>query len=68
MIRAKLQEIIEFFRKWRYNNWVWRWRNLENLVDDPIDDLKHKVHGMKIFGKIIHLPNWLMKIKNNRDK
>lgn len=32
-----------------------------NLIDDPIDDFKHRLHGMKIFGYTIRLPKWLMR-------
>jgi len=31
-----------------------------NVIDDPIDDLKHKIHGATIFGYKIYLPSWLM--------
>jgi len=58
--KTKWEEIKEYYRDWKYNNWNWRWRNLENIVDDPIDDLKHKIHGAKIFGFTIRLPKWLM--------
>ena len=30
-------------------------------ITNPIDDLKHRIHGMKIFGKTIYLPKWLMR-------
>lgn len=39
-----------------------------NLIDDPIDNIKHKIHGMKIFGKTIYLPKWLMRNTDNPDK
>ncbi len=39
-----------------------------NLIDTPIDDLKHKIHGMKIFGYTIYLPKWLMKGSGKVDK
>jgi hypothetical protein len=39
-----------------------------NLIDNPIDDLKHKIHGMKIFGKTIYLPKWLMRGSGEQDK
>jgi hypothetical protein len=58
--KTKWEEIKEYYRDWKYNNWNWRWRNLENIVDDPIDDVKHKIHGAKIFGYVIRLPKWLM--------
>jgi hypothetical protein len=34
----------------------------ENFIDDPIDDLKHKLHGatIPIIKKKIMLPRWLM--------
>jgi hypothetical protein len=38
-----------------------------NVIDDPIDDLKHKIHGMKIFGYTIYLPGWLMRNKEESE-
>jgi hypothetical protein len=36
-------------------------REFGNIIDDPIDNIKHKIHGMKIFGYTIRLPHWLMR-------
>jgi len=66
--KTKWEEIKEYYRDWKYNNWNWRWRNLENIVDDPIDDVKHKIHGAKIFGYTIRLPKWLMPGSYEEDK
>lgn len=60
MKKSKWQEIKEYFAFWPINGWEWRIRNFENLIDDPIDDVKHKIHGMSIFGLKIYLPKWLM--------
>ena len=46
---------------WPENGWEWKIRNIINFVDDPIDDVKHKIHGLSIFGYKIYLPVWLMK-------
>lgn len=40
-----------------------RLRDLLNALDTPIDDLKHKIHGARIFGRTIYLPKWLMRNK-----
>jgi len=32
-----------------------------NRLDDPFDNLKHKIHGCKVFGYRFYLPPWLMK-------
>jgi hypothetical protein len=39
-----------------------------NIIDDPVDDIKHKLHGMKIFGITIRLPKWLMRGSGNPEK
>jgi len=36
-----------------------------DVIDDPLDDLKHKIHGMTIFGYTIYLPSWLMRNKED---
>jgi len=39
-----------------------------NIIDTPIDDLKHSLNGKKIFGHTISFPKWLMKGSGNPDK
>ena len=49
--KTKIEEIKDYFKQWPSQTWDWRWRNLENLVDDPVDAVKEKLHGMKLpFG------------------
>jgi len=31
-----------------------------NMIDDPFDDLKHEVHGIKLFGYRVYWPDWFM--------
>jgi len=45
---------------WPSKSWAWRLKNIQNFVDDPVDEIKHKLHGAKIFGYVIRLPKWLM--------
>jgi hypothetical protein len=59
--RSKWQEFTDYLTQFGSQNWDWRWRNLINLVDDPVDNVKHKLHGMKIMGMTFYLPSWLMK-------
>ena len=66
--KTKWEEVKDYFRNFRAQTWDWRWRNLENIVDDPIDNLKHKIHGTKIFGYTIRLPKWLMPGSYEEDK
>jgi len=65
---SKLEEIKDYFKFWSYKGWEWRIRNFENIVDDPIDDIKHKINGISIFGLKIRLPSWLMKGSGDPDK
>jgi hypothetical protein len=59
--KTKLEEVKNYFKDFGAQTWNWRCRNLENIVDDPIDNLKHKIHGTNVFGYTIYLPKWLMK-------
>ena len=40
-----------------------RLRDVVNFLDTPIDNIKHKIHGMKIGPWTIMLPKWLMRNK-----
>ena len=53
---------------WPEKSWAWRWKNLENFVDDPVDDLKHKLHGIEFMGHKFYLPSWLMPGAGKEDK
>jgi hypothetical protein len=64
--KSKWEEFQDLFRPGK--TLAWRLRNLENMFDDGIDDIKHKLHGAEIFGYKIHLPDWLMKGKGDPDK
>jgi hypothetical protein len=59
--KSKWQEIKEFFGNPT-------WNNAENIVDDPVDDIKHKLHGLTIFGWTFYLPSWLMGGSGKDDK
>jgi hypothetical protein len=48
-------------RKKRKHPFVKFIKQIENTLDDPIDDMKHKFHGMSMFGYRIYLPAILMK-------
>lgn len=61
MGKSKWQEIKGYFRQWPAQGWGWRWRNFINLVDDPVDNLKHWLHGRRVLGLTIRLPAWLMR-------
>jgi hypothetical protein len=39
-----------------------------NILDTPIDDLKHSLNGKKIFGYTVSFPKWLMKGSGNPNK
>jgi hypothetical protein len=45
---------------WPERSWAWRMRNIFNFIDDPVDDLKHKLHGIEFAGRKYYLPKWLM--------
>ena len=62
----KLDEIKRLVSGWKDHDWKWRVDNVENVVDDPVDDLKHKLHGLKIGPWTLRLPSWLM--SNSKDK
>lgn len=64
--KTKWEEIRDYFRFWPFQGWEWRIRNFINIVDDPVDNIKHKIHGMSIFGLKIYLPKWLMKATGTR--
>ena len=40
-------------------------KQIENTIDDPIDDIKHKLHGAQIMGHRLYLPSFLMKGGSN---
>lgn len=65
---SKWEEIKRYFEFWPLFGWEWRIRNFVNIVDDPIDNLKHTVHGLSIFGLKVYLPKWLMRGSGEDDK
>jgi len=68
MKKSKWQEFKDLISGWKIGSWDWRKRNIENLVDDPIDDIKHKLNGIKFCGHVFYLPTCLMKNRNDKDK
>lgn len=68
MFKKKWKELKAFVQGWPSADWDWRLRNLENLVDDPVDDLKHKLHGLKIGPWTLYLPRWLMRGSGDNTK
>ena len=64
--KSKWQEFKDLFKPDRSISW--RWRNFVNLIDDPVDNFKHKIHGAKIFGIRIRLPKWLMRGSGDPNK
>ena len=62
MLREKFRELLQrLIRGWSAAPWGWRFRKLENLLDDPIDDLKHKLHGLRLpFGYRLNISFLLM--------
>ena len=64
----KREELRRYLAEWRARDWGWRLRNLVNLLDDPVDDLKHRLHGMRVFGMTIYLPRWLMRGSGKDEK
>lgn len=65
---SKWQEIKRYFIRWPRESWGWRVDKLENIVDDPVDNVKHWLHGRMIFGYRIRLPKWLMQGSGRPDK
>lgn len=45
MSKNKKDEFEELIKRWPTASWDWRMRNLENLIDDPIDKFKEWLHG-----------------------
>lgn len=66
--KSKWEEVKEYWSQWWDEDWDWRWRNAINIIDDPVDDVKHALHGLEIFGFKIYLPGWLMPGSGNPDK
>jgi hypothetical protein len=58
--KAEARELVLGWPGW---SWSRRADKIENLVDDPVDDVKHKLHGIKLFGRKWYLPAWLMTSK-----
>ncbi|MEJ5357605.1 MAG: tetratricopeptide repeat protein [Desulfobacterales bacterium] len=56
--RSKWEEFLALLEPGRDADW--RLRNLENLLDDPVDDVKHRLHGMRIGAYRMFLPGaWM---------
>jgi hypothetical protein len=53
---------------WPSKSWAWRIKNIGNFVDDPIDDIKHKLHGFEFMGYKLYLPTWMMQGSGKEDK
>ena len=53
---------------WPAKSWAWRLKNIGNFVDDPIDDIKHKLHGIEFMGRKFYLPTWMMQGSGKEDK
>jgi len=53
---------------WPEKSWAWRIKNVGNFIDDPLDDFKHKLHGIEFMGQTFYLPSWLMKGSGKVDK
>jgi hypothetical protein len=58
--KAAISKIIRSKQGWKK-----QLKDVENLIDDPVDDLKHKVHGMKMLGYRVYLPKFLMSGKDD---
>ncbi len=52
--RSKIEEFLALFEPGRDADW--RLRNLENLLDDPVDDVKHRRQGMRLGAYRMFLP------------
>ena len=37
-------------------------------MDDPVDEIKHKLHGIEFMGYKFYLPDWMMKGSGREDK
>lgn len=61
--RSKWEEFLALLEPGRDADW--RLRNLENLLDDPVDDVKHRLHGMRIGAYRMFLPHALMRGSGN---
>lgn len=64
--KKKLEEWRRLRQNWPDAPWPERWDMLENFFDDPIDDLKHKLHGLRIGKWRLYLPPWLMTSKRHK--
>jgi len=53
---------------WPSKSWAWRLKNIQNFVDDPVDEIKHKLHGIEFMGKKYYLPLWMMQGSGKKDK
>jgi hypothetical protein len=53
---------------WPSKSWAWRLKNIVNFVDDPVDEIKHKLHGIEFMGKKYYLPLWMMQGSGKEDK
>lgn len=65
---SKWEEVKRYFSWWPLFGWKWRFRNFINIIDDPVDEIKHSINGIRIFGWEIHLPKWLMKGSGDKSK
>jgi hypothetical protein len=59
-ISKKRAEWILLGKLWPEKSWAWRLKNIVNFIDDPIDDLKHTLHGITFMGYTFYLPSWMM--------
>lgn len=60
-LKRKWNEIKEYITRWPRETWAWRAKKLENIVDDPVDDLKHTLHGLKLpFGYRLNISFLMM--------
>lgn len=60
--------LIPYYFLFEKRNIEHAYKDFTNILDGPIDGLKHKIHGMKLFGKTIYLPQWLMKGSGKENK
>ena len=59
-------ELLKWF--WPERSWAWRFKNITNFIDDPVDEIKHKLHGIEFMGKKYYLPLWMMQGSGKEDK